>query len=396
VIWKDRLKVVWRTMGYREAWRIRPRQSLALLKYMFQTRPTWRGDSAELNAYSPPVGGAGYRRYLDGLLRIGRGEWTPLVVHLSVTDRCPYGCRRCSNLSRAADDPPLEDLLRVVGELRTAGTTRVALTGGEPLLRDDLPAIVEACAPDQSPLLFTSGFNLDAHLAHALHDAGLSAAFVSLDHFSADQHDRIRGRAGAFAMAVEAIRACLQADIYTAVQAVVEPSLLQPGVLEQFLDYCNALGVHEIMLLEAVAIGADRVAETLDETGRDRLVNLHRRAASDAAMPKISSMARLESPDCLGCQAGFTFLHISAQGEAFPCDFVPASFGNVYESGVEEVRHRMTQLLKQPSRACLALQLPKLYGERPSQPFTWNQTQTILKNYEPGPLPGMLEYLDHA
>jgi MoaA/NifB/PqqE/SkfB family radical SAM enzyme len=396
VIWKDRLKVVWRTMGYREAWRFRPRQSFGLLKYMLQTRPTWRGNTAELNAYSPPVGGECYRRYLDGLLRIGRGEWVPLVVHLSVTDRCPYRCQRCSNLSHAAADPSLGDLSRVLSDLRAAGTTRVALTGGEPLLRDDLPAIVEACGPDLSPLLFTSGRGLDASLARTLHRAGLSAAFVSLDHFLADEHDRVRGSVGASAKAVEAIRACLQAGIYTAVQAVVEPSLLQPGALEQFLDFCHELGVHETMLLEPVAIGVGRVAVTLDETGRNRLADLHQRAASDAAMPKVSSMAWLESPNCLGCQAGFTFLHITAQGEAFPCDFVPASFGNVFEVGLAEIHRRMVRLLKQPSRACLAPQLPKLYGERPTQPLTWNQTQTILEHYEPGPLPGLLKYLDHA
>ena len=127
------------------------------------------------------------------------------------------------------------------------------------------------------------GSRLDANLARTLHQAGLSAAFVSLDHFSVDQHDRIRCRSGAFAMAIEAIRACLEVGIYTAVQAVVEPSLLQPGVLEQFLDYCNDLGVHEIMLLEAVAIGADRVAITLDETGHNRLADLHRQAVSDVS-----------------------------------------------------------------------------------------------------------------
>jgi MoaA/NifB/PqqE/SkfB family radical SAM enzyme len=287
-------------------------------------------------------------------------------------------------------------LSRVLDDLRAAGTTRLALTGGEPLLRDDLPAIVEACGPELSPLLFTSGFGLDAKLARALHQAGLSAAFVSLDHFSANQHDLIRGRAGAFAKAVEAIHACLDAGIYTAVQAVVEPSLLQPGVLEQFLDFCSDLGVHEIMLLEAISIGADREAVTLDETGRSHLADLHRHAASDASMPKVSSMAWLESPECLGCQAGFTFLYITAQGEAFACDFVPASFGNVFDLGIAEIQRRMVRLLKRPSRACLALQLPKLYGEQPTQPFTWDQTQAVLEHYEPGPLPGMLEYVYHA
>ncbi len=343
-LWFDRLKVVLRTLAYREAWGFWPRQSLGMMRYLLSTRPTWRDGVAEMNAYSPPVGSTAYSRYLRGLRRMDRGEWVPLVVHVSVTDRCPNHCGRCSNIAQSDGDPPLASLVRLAEQLRSAGTCRVALTGGEPLLRDDLPAIVEACGGDLSPVLFTSGYGLGPPQARRLRQAGLAAAFVSLDHCLAEEHDRGRGQAGAFQRAVDAIRACREAGFYTAAQAVVGSSLAVEGRLEQFVTFCEELGAHEVMLLEEVPIRGGRANGDADAL-RQRLSAMQLRSARDATMPKVSSMSWLESPECLGCQAGFSFFYVTARGEVFPCDFVPLSFGNIHELGVEAIHERMRRVL---------------------------------------------------
>lgn len=393
-LWLDRLKVVFRTLAYREAWGFRPRQSLGMLRYLLATRPTWRNGEAEMNVYSPPVGSAAYGRYLRSLRCMGRGEWMPMVVHVSVTDRCPYRCARCSNVVQGQDDPPLENLVRLAHELRSAGTCRVALTGGEPLLRQDLASIIRACGPDLSPVLFTSGDGLDLDKARELHDAGLAAVFVSMDHFLADEHDQVRGKPGAFDRAVAAMRACRESGLYTAAQAVVGPSLLEEGRLEQFLTFCQQLGTHEVMLLEEVPVRGDVAPDNLGVT-RQRLADIQLRSARDTALPKVSSMSWLESPDCLGCQAGFSFLYISAQGEVFPCDFVPVSFGNVYELGIEAIHQHMQQVLRRPSSTCLAHVLRKRYRGTAGQTLPWKAAQTILQDYDPGPLPRMMQDYCH-
>jgi radical SAM protein with 4Fe4S-binding SPASM domain len=396
MFWKDRFKVIWSSMKYRESWTFRPRQSVGLIKYLMHSRPAWRGSTAELNAYSPPVGGQSYRRYLQGLKRICRGDWTPLVAHVSVTDRCPYHCRRCSNIINSQNDPPLDKLAMLFNKLHSAGTSRVCLTGGEPALREDLPQIVEACGPALSPLLFTSGYGLEKSLAEKLRQAGLAAVFISLDHFAAFEHDRIRSYHGSFAKAINAIRACLHAGIYTAVQAVVEPSLLLNNDLERFLEFCRELEVDEIMLLEPVSVGQKQNCARLDESSRKTLAQLHLRAAGDPKLPKISSMSWLESPECLGCQAGLSFIYVSAQGEVFPCDFTPISFGNIYELELPEIQKRLQQVLKRPSQTCLALRLEKQYRDTSNCFFTWDQAQNILRDYESGPLPALFQYLYHG
>ncbi|MFI5379120.1 MAG: radical SAM/SPASM domain-containing protein [Tepidisphaerales bacterium] len=389
MLWFDRLRVVLRTMRYREAWSFRPGQSLAFLRYLAQMRPTWRGGVAEINAYTPPVGGESYRRYLAGLRRMSRGQWVPLVAHVSVTDRCAYGCKWCSNFGRLPEDRPLADMRRMIDDLRSAGTARVALTGGEPLLREDLSQIVEICGAEMSPLLFTSGQGMKPGRVRELASAGLAAVFVSLDHSGPGEHDRIRGMAGAFDGAVEAIRRFLDAGIYTAAQAVVTSELLRPGQMDAYLQFCGRIGVHEVMLLEPVPVGPRPVSDAPDPDTRKLLADLHRRSSRDSRLPKVSSMSHLESPECLGCQAGFSFVYISASGDVFPCDFAPASFGNVFEVGMEEILRRLGRTLKGPSQTCLALRLRDLCGPGREYPLQWDETRAVLGDYVPGPPPAM-------
>jgi MoaA/NifB/PqqE/SkfB family radical SAM enzyme len=392
-LWFDRLKVVLRTLRYREAWRMRPRQAIGMLRFLRHTRPIWHNGEAELNVYSPPVGGPAYARYLGGVQRMARNEWTPLVAHVSVTDRCAYRCPRCSNAGQHSPDPPLDSLLRIIEQLRGAGTCRVALTGGEPLLRDDLSEIVAACGPELSAVLFTSGYRLDTSRAMALKRAGLAAAYVSLDYFLPAEHDRSRGQSGAFDQALAAIRACREAGLCTAVQAVVMPSLLDNGRLEQFLAFCDGLNVQEAMLLEEMPMAAGQANPTDDEAVRRALVAAHLRSAHDATMPKVSSMSWLESPECLGCQAGFSFLYITAGGEVTPCDFVGLSFGNIHELGLPAIHDRMLALFHRPSSACLARRLPMRYGEPNGRPLPWDDVRKVLRDYDPGPPPRLLQYL---
>ena len=214
---------------------------------------------------------------------------------------------------------------------------------------------------------------------------------MSLDHWSPEAHDRIRVFPGAFHRAVEAIEACLAAGIFTAIQAVVEPPCLEDGALERFLEFCRGLGVGDVMLLEPFPVGDRGPARAAGAETRSRLASLQLRSARDPLLPRVSSMSLLESPEFLGCQAGFTFLHVATGGEVFPCDFAPASFGSAFEDGLEPILDRL-KLLRGPSRRCLALWLRErgLAGEGP---FPWTRTRSALEGYDPGEPPGLMRFL---
>lgn len=70
------------------------------------------------------------------------GRRTPLSVTLELTHRCVAHCSYCANVRDPCPEMDTREILEALNELRAAGLARLALTGGEALLRDDLPDII--------------------------------------------------------------------------------------------------------------------------------------------------------------------------------------------------------------------------------------------------------------
>jgi GTP 3',8-cyclase len=112
-------------------------------------------------------------------------------VRVSVTDKCNFRCRYCmpaEGLEWLPRDELLsfEEIARLAGVLASMGVDEVRLTGGEPLVRRDLPVLVSLLAetPGVRDLsLTTNGVLLD-RLAKPLVEAGLTRLNVSLDSLS--------------------------------------------------------------------------------------------------------------------------------------------------------------------------------------------------------------------
>ncbi len=115
-------------------------------------------------------------------------------LRLSVTDRCNMRCGYCMP-EREYTWLPRESLLsfeeldRLAGVFLSVGVRRLRLTGGEPLLRHDLPSLVRMLArqPGLADLALTTNGILLAGLADALRAAGLRRVTVSLDTLRAER-----------------------------------------------------------------------------------------------------------------------------------------------------------------------------------------------------------------
>ena len=119
-------------------------------------------------------------------------------LRLSVTDRCNLRCEYCM----PEDDYvwlPREDVLRfeeisaLVDIFISLGVDKVRLTGGEPLLRRDLPALVAMLAgkPGLADLALTTNGVLLADQVGALEAAGLGRVTVSLDTLRRDRFKKL-------------------------------------------------------------------------------------------------------------------------------------------------------------------------------------------------------------
>jgi cyclic pyranopterin phosphate synthase len=109
-------------------------------------------------------------------------------LRISVTDRCNMRCRYCMPEEHYAWLPresllTFEEFARLVGAFARSGVTKVRLTGGEPLMRPDLPALVALLRRDAriTDLSLTTNGSLLAPAAEALRRSGLDRVTVSLD-----------------------------------------------------------------------------------------------------------------------------------------------------------------------------------------------------------------------
>src|SRR5271166_2717615 len=123
-------------------------------------------------------------------------------LRISVTDRCNLRCTYCMEeevvFMERSELLTFEEITRFVRVAAPLGVDKIRLTGGEPLLRRDLPRLVEmVCAVDgiRDVGLTTNGILL-AGQARTLHDAGLRRINVSLDTLNPETFRRLTRRDG--------------------------------------------------------------------------------------------------------------------------------------------------------------------------------------------------------
>ena len=117
----------------------------------------------------------------------------PLWLLTELTYRCPLHCVFCFNpvdFAQQENELGTEDWLRVLREGRELGAVQCGLSGGEPLLRDDLEIIIaEAARLGYYTNLLTSGVGLTAQRATALKAAGLDHVQLSFQDSTREMND---------------------------------------------------------------------------------------------------------------------------------------------------------------------------------------------------------------
>jgi pyrroloquinoline quinone biosynthesis protein E len=124
-------------------------------------------------------------------------EYRPYTLVAELTYKCPLRCVYCSNpldYARHADELDTETWRRIFRDAEELGVVQLNLTGGEPLLRRDLEALIEeARRLDLYTNLITSGIGLTRDRLHRFRARGLDNVQLSIQDVTAGASDRIAG-----------------------------------------------------------------------------------------------------------------------------------------------------------------------------------------------------------
>lgn len=303
---------------------------------------------------------------------VGARPGPPLWLLFELTYKCPLHCVFCYNptdFTRTGTELTTEDWLRVLREARSLGSVQLGLSGGEPLVRDDLELIVaEAHTLGFYTNLITSGVGLTETRLQELKRAGLDHIQLSFQDSTREMNDFLSSTR-TFDLKSKVAKLIKQYDY--------------PMVLNVVLHRLNIDHVEEILRM-AEEMEADYVELANTQyygwaaRNRDQLLpsreQLRRaEAATQRFRDKVGQRIRVffVVPDyferrpkpCMN-GLGSIFLTITPDGTALPCHaarMLPGiDFPNVRTSSVESVWYDSTAFnhfrgdswMKEPCRSC--------------------------------------------
>ncbi len=266
-------------------------------------------------------------------------------LRISVTDRCNMRCGYCMprevfgdqfNFLPRAELLSFEEIARFVRVAVRLGVRKVRLTGGEPLLRRDLPLLVEMLSSIEGLAdiaLTTNGLLLARH-AGALRRAGLDRVTVSLDTLDEDLFRSIADTRAPLARVMLGIEAAHEAGLTPVkLNMVVRRGVNDHGVLEMAEHFRGRAEI--LRFIEFMDVGESNGWRSEDVLpAREILATISRRwplrpipgdpqegvasrwAYEDGA-GEIGVISSVSEPFCHGC----TRARLSADGQLYTCLF---------------------------------------------------------------------------
>jgi MoaA/NifB/PqqE/SkfB family radical SAM enzyme len=302
-------------VNYAALWiwaRFNPRRTLLLL------RISWRHWRAQ-------------RRHRRQQRRLGRQF--PSILAISPTMRCNYHCQGCYSRGRPEDNElSTGELDTLLSEAEEMGIHSVVVTGGEPLLRNDMTDLMA-----QHHRLFfffiTNGSLLTPDIARRISRSGNVIPLVSIEGLASDTDGR--RRTGAHETAIRAFDHLGEARaLFGFVATCTAANVLQLAT-DAFIDQMIDIGCAVGFFVEYVPCGQDpRPDWVLDEDARAAF-HSHVLEFRRCKPIVISQFPDDEyGKDNLCSAAGRTSLHINSQGDVEPCPFLSISRDNIRHSGL--------------------------------------------------------------
>ena len=292
------------------------------------------------STWMPPIPGTAFNRLVSSQVGSVRGKMIPEQVTISITEECPNECVHCA-LPDTHNKETLSSVMvkDVIDQALKMGTTLIIFDGGEPLLYDGLEGLISHVDRSRAiSTIFTSGTGLTEEKALSLKEAGLYTVNVSLDSADPEKHDIMRGRNGVYNDAISAIKNSINAGLLVNIYVVLSPQNIDE--LDNFYDLGRELGVHEISFYEIVPAGRwiHELDNILSSSDHEKLEHFVERTHNSEG-PRVFSIPH--AMRSTGCFAGRKWVHISPQGNVFPCACIPRSFGNIHEHTLSKIWNKM-------------------------------------------------------
>lgn len=270
-------------------------------------------------------------------------------LRISVTDRCNFRCTYCMPKEIFGDDYAFmpksellsfEEITRIARLFAAFGVKKIRLTGGEPLLRRDLPDLIRMLNDIEGVEdigLTTNALLLKQH-GQALYDAGLRRLNVSLDALSADTFGKMNGRGIGPERILDNITWAKSIGFHVKVNMVVQKGVndhevvpmaayfKKQGITLRFIEFMD-VGTDNGWSFKQVVTKKDMLTllqetEQLEPVGADYFGEVAGRYRYRDADAEIGFITSVSESFCSTC----TRARLSSEGKFYTCLFATEGF----------------------------------------------------------------------
>jgi heme b synthase len=290
------------------------------------------------------------------------------MVAWEVTRSCNLACIHCRASSQYGPYPnelPTDQGFKLLDDIAAFSKPVIILTGGEPLLREDIFEI--ASYGDKKGLrmvLATNGTLVTEGTARRMIEAGIKRVSISIDGEDAQSHDAFRKVAGAFDGALAGIEAMKTAGMEFQINTTITKANLDQ--IQGIMDLSIGLGAaaHHIFLLVPTGRGKEMSEQAISPGDYEKTLNwfyeegLHcpiqlkatcaphyyrifqQKSKGSGIRGHGSGKEGTGSPlhaMTRGCLGGSSFCFISHTGQVQPCGYLELDCGQIKEDGFQDI-----------------------------------------------------------
>jgi heme b synthase len=287
----------------------------------------------------------------------------PRLVAWEVTRSCNLNCVHCRASSEKGPyhgELDRAKALEILDQIAFTGSPIIILSGGEPLLRQDIFDLARhGTRLGLRMVMATNGTLLTSHIAEEIKTSGIKRISISLDGADAEEHDRFRKVPGAFDLALRGIGILKAAGMEFQINTTVTRHNV--GRIDKILEMAVELGAvsHHIFLLVPTGRARDMVNQEINSLEYERLLHwfynmrnkvpLHLKATCAPHYYRIlhqEAHRKGEKVDfetygldavTRGCLGGTSFCFISHDGIVQPCGYLELDCGDLKKSSFDSI-----------------------------------------------------------
>lgn len=283
------------------------------------------------------------------------------IVSWNVTRRCNLRCSHCY-LPAQDGGPPADtgmgpelttgEALQLIDQIALMNPeTLLILSGGEPLLREDLFELAEyASGKGMMVVVGSNGLLIDEAAAGELKRSGVRGVSISLDSMHPGIHDGIRSWKGGWERAVQAVNICRNRGLAVQINTTITKKNCEE--IPKLAEFSRTLGAKVFSPFFLVCTGrGEQLADIPPETYEqilssivDSKENYHGLMIRTRCAPIFRRILYQKNPgspllkmDTGRCLAGLHYCRITPEGDLTPCPYLPLAVGNTKRKTLREL-----------------------------------------------------------